>query len=86
MQFEVATHRLEHEFGARVTLESLPYSLARRTDLASMAELNRVSGVEVMTRDQDGELLALFPNKWRLESVRASASELRLEPLVAAEG
>jgi peptide chain release factor 3 len=85
MQFEVATHRLENEFGAKVTLESLPYTLARRTDLASMAQLNRLSGVEVMTRDQDGELLALFPNKWRLESVRSNASGLRLEPLVAAE-
>ena len=86
MQFEVATHRLEHEFGARVTLESLPYSLARRTDPASTGELNRVPSVEVLTRVQDGALLALFPNSWRLDSVRLNAPGLRLEPLVAAAG
>ena len=37
MQFEVASHRMEHEFGARISLDSLPYSLAMRTDEASVA-------------------------------------------------
>ena len=31
MQFEVATHRMENEFGAPLLLEHLGYSLARRT-------------------------------------------------------
>ena len=32
MQFEVAQHRMEHEFNAPIELERLPYSLALRTD------------------------------------------------------
>src|SRR4028119_79317 len=36
MQFEVASHRMEHEFSAPVHLEPLPYTLAIRTDEASV--------------------------------------------------
>ena len=35
MQFEVAQHRMEHEFSAPIELERLPYTLALRTDEAS---------------------------------------------------
>src|SRR3712207_8471324 len=31
MQFEVAEHRMAGEFGAPITLDRLPYTLARRT-------------------------------------------------------
>ncbi len=83
MQFEVATHRLEHEFGAKVQLEHLEYSLARRTDASSAPALSRARGAEVLTRDRDGALLALFTDKWRLASVVRDQPELTLEPLVA---
>jgi len=44
MQFEVATHRLENEFGAPVELSMTNYTLARRTNEESMSELDRLLG------------------------------------------
>ncbi len=41
MQFEVATHRIEHEFGVKVRLDRLDYSLARRTDAAGAVGAGR---------------------------------------------
>jgi peptide chain release factor 3 len=84
MQFEVASHRMEHEFGARITLERLPYSIARITDRDSAAELARASNVEVLQR-ADGELLALFSDKWSLRVIENNKPHLTLIPMVAAE-
>jgi peptide chain release factor 3 len=83
MQFEVAAHRMEHEFGAPVQLEPLPYSLAMRTDEASVAGITASSGTEVLRRS-DGELLALFTTKWVMRMVQGKP-DLTLEPLVAAQ-
>jgi peptide chain release factor 3 len=84
MQFEVAQHRMETEFGAPVELSPLDYSLARLTDAASEPVLNRESGVEVLTRSSDGALLALVTGKWRLDRLQRDHPECRLEPLIAA--
>ena len=82
LQFEVATARLKQEFGVPVALDSLPYSLARRTEAEYVALLNGEAGVEVAER-RDGALLALFPDKWRLSSVQRRHPDVVLEPLVA---
>jgi peptide chain release factor 3 len=82
MQFEVAAHRMKGEMGAEITLDRLPYSLARRTDRASAVELDRQSGVEVLARS-DGELLALFADTWRLGRTQRDLPDAVLEPLVA---
>ncbi len=84
MQFEVAAHRMEHEFGAPVQLEPLPYNLAMRTDEASVPGITASSGTEVLRRS-DGELLALFTTKWVARVVREGKPDLTLEPLVAAQ-
>jgi peptide chain release factor 3 len=81
MQFEVAEHRMGHEFGAPVTLERLDYSLARRTDHASAPALNAQRSVEVLSRT-DGELLAIFSDRWRLQSVERELPDAVLEALV----
>ncbi|MCA1711678.1 MAG: peptide chain release factor 3 [Actinobacteria bacterium] len=83
MQFEVATHRMENEFNAPVTLDRLEYSLARRTNREWGKVLDRESGVEVLERG-DGELLALFAGQWRLTRVLRDHPDVLLEPLVAA--
>lgn len=82
LQFEVAAHRMEHEFGAPVDLEHLPYTLARATSTADVPILERERGCEVAVRD-DGTVLALFTDRWRLESVRKAHPTATLEPLVA---
>jgi peptide chain release factor 3 len=83
MQFEVATARLQAEFGVATTIEHLPYQLARRTDAAGQEALQQAPGVEVLTRVRDGALLALFPNRWRLDTVSRNNPGLMLEPLLA---
>jgi peptide chain release factor 3 len=84
MQFEVAVHRMEHEFGAPIDLERLPYSLALRTDEASAAGISAARGAEVLQRT-NGELLAVFTDKWGLRVLQQNKPELTLEPLVAAQ-
>ncbi len=83
MQFEVATARLESEFGVATSIEHLPYQLARRTDAVGQEALRTAPGVEVATRVRDGALLALFPNRWRLDTVARNNPDVVLEPLLA---
>ncbi|WP_040339566.1 peptide chain release factor 3 [Candidatus Blastococcus massiliensis] len=85
MQFEVATHRMEHEFGAPVDLDRLPYSLALRTDEASAPGILAAARNAEILRRGDGELLAVFPDKWGLRVLQQNKPELLLEPLVAAQ-
>ena len=83
MQFDVAVARLAAEFNVATTIEHLPYELARRTDTAGEQDLQRAYGVEVLTRDRDGARLALFPNPWRLNTIRTDHPDLMVEPLLA---
>jgi peptide chain release factor 3 len=82
MQFEVAEQRMAGEFNAPIRMEPLGYSVARRTRPEDAAQLNAMSGVEVLTKS-DGTLLALFSDKWRVQAVERTYPELLLEPLVA---
>ncbi|HUP31519.1 MAG TPA: peptide chain release factor 3, partial [Gaiellaceae bacterium] len=70
MQFEVAVYRLEHEFGAPVSTEATPYSVARRTDDDGEEQLRGVGGVRVARRE-DGTLLALFHSELYLRRIAA---------------
>ena len=82
MQYEVVSHRMEHEFNAPIHLEQLGYTLARLVHPDQADEVNALSGVEVLRRS-DGALLALFPDKWRAESVGRLHPHLELATLVA---
>ncbi len=82
MQFEVATHRLEGEFGAPVELSATSYRVARRTDEASTPALSAMGGVVVLER-ADGTRYALFESPYWLARVETEHPELRLEKLVA---
>jgi peptide chain release factor 3 len=82
MQFEVVEQRMAAEFKAPVRMDTLAYAVARRTRREDVERLNQSRGVEVLTRS-DGELLALFPDKWRINSVLREHPDVMLEPLVA---
>ncbi|PRX95531.1 peptide chain release factor 3 [Allonocardiopsis opalescens] len=84
LQFDVVKHRMEHEFRSPIELNTLGYSLARRTDADSAPKLAVLPGAEVLRRRLDGELLALFSDRWRLRVVRRENPGLTLEPLLAA--
>jgi peptide chain release factor 3 len=82
MQFEVMQARMELEYNVETITEPVPYSVARRTDAESAAELGRQRGVEVFTRT-DGELIALFGDKWKLAFIERELPHLTMDPLVA---
>ena len=81
LQFDVAEHRLRHEFGAPVKLAPAPWTAARLTDTASAAALGAMSGVTVATR-ADGELMALFESPYWLARLQADHPELTLQRLI----
>ena len=82
MQFEVAEHRMASEFSAPIRLEHLGYTLARAIAPEDVPMLRGVPRVEVLTRN-DGEVLVLFPDKWRLATLQRDQPALRLRPLLA---
>ncbi|WP_313674651.1 peptide chain release factor 3 [Mycolicibacterium sp.] len=83
MQFEVATHRMATEFNAPVSLEPLPYTIARAVDPEDAPIVDRQASMEVLTRT-DGVMLALFATKWRLKGFQEDNPGVRLSSLVAA--
>ena len=85
MQFEVASHRLENDFGAPMELTSTNYTIARSTDKESETKLGSMQGVAVLAR-KDGSLLALFESSYWMDRVLADHPELTLERMVAEGG
>ncbi|MBX3314606.1 MAG: peptide chain release factor 3 [Actinobacteria bacterium] len=84
MQFDVALHRLENEFGAPVELSPTSYTVARRTDRTTADALRAMRGVDVLER-KDGTLIAVFESTYWLERLEAEQPELVLETLVAGD-
>ena len=82
MQFEVAVHRLENEFGAPVELSPTSYRVARRTDEAGADQLRGMRGVRVLGRS-DGTQLALFESPYWVDRLEQEHPDLLLERLVA---
>ena len=85
MQFDVVLHRMEHEFSSPIALDYLPYNIARVTDAEGAAVLGRsrlVTG-EALTRRSDDVLLALFGDKWQMNSFVRSNPDVKLEALIA---
>lgn len=82
MQFDVAVHRLENEFGAPVQLSPTPYKLARLTDATSATVLRPMKGVRVLSRT-DGTLIALFESQYWVARLEQEHPDLVLDRLVA---
>ncbi len=82
MQFDVAVHRLENEFGAPVELSTTSYRVARTTDAESEPVLRAMSGVTVLRR-ADGTRYALFESPYWLDRVEREQPELTLDRLLA---
>ena len=82
MQFEVASARLDAEFGAPAEISMTRYAIARLTDEETAPSLRGMSGVRVLGRS-DGALLALFESIYWLQRIESDHPEWTLEPLVA---
>ncbi|CRZ16228.1 peptide chain release factor 3 [Mycolicibacterium neworleansense] len=85
MQFEVAAHRMATELSAPISLENLPYQVARVVRPEDAEFVNRQVSCEVLTRS-DGVMLVLFSTPWRLEGFQRDNPDIKLGSLVAAEG
>jgi peptide chain release factor 3 len=82
MQFDVAAHRLENEFGTPVGLDHLPYTVVRRlTDPAHRGIIEASGRGEVLTRT-DGTELALFSDQIALSVMQRKTPDLAVEELV----
>lgn len=82
MQFEVMMARMENEYNVETISDPIPYSVARRTTPETATELSKQRGVEVFQRT-DGELVALFGDKWKLAFIEKEHPEFELLPMVA---
>jgi peptide chain release factor 3 len=80
MQYEVVNDRMTQEFNCPVSLEPLAHTIAQLTTPAAVEVLSGEVSVEVAT-GTDGATIALFPNAWRLKSVRRDHPELELTGL-----
>jgi peptide chain release factor 3 len=80
MQFEVASHRLAHEFGAPSVLTRTPYVVARFTDRETAAHLAGRDGAIVLARP-DGRLVALFDNRSWLRRLEDDHPEWALDAI-----
>jgi peptide chain release factor 3 len=78
MQFDVARHRLEHEFGAEVELEPAPWRVARRTDEAG-EEVLRSARYGTLLLRADGTRLALFATDFQLERFERDHPDVTLD-------
>lgn len=85
MQFEVAAHRMATELSAPISLENLPYQVARVVSPEDAEFVNKQVSCEVLTRT-DGVMLVLFSTPWRLEGFQRDNPNIKLGSLVAAEG
>jgi peptide chain release factor 3 len=86
MQFEVASHRMEHEFASPIRLEQLSYRAVRRlADPAQRSVVDSGRRSEVLTR-LDGTDLALFGEEMDVRLLQRAHPELVLESLVAEGG
>ena len=82
LQFDVFGYRLAGEFGAPAEILPAGYQAIRRTDATSLPRLRDIGGIRVLRRS-DGEIVALFENRYRLARLEQDEPELTLEPLVA---
>ncbi|NDK30270.1 peptide chain release factor 3 [Nesterenkonia haasae] len=80
MQFDVVVERMSGEFNAPITLDVLDYTFACQIDHAAGEALTGHRDCEVVMRE-DGTLLGLFPNPWKLRSVKRQYPEITLEPM-----
>jgi peptide chain release factor 3 len=66
LQFDILAYRLEHEYGANVLMDRLPYSHARWVEGATSAKDLLAARIPLAVTDQDGRLVALLRDEWEV--------------------
>jgi len=74
LQFDVLAYRLEHEYGAKVSMERLPYAFARwvRANDGTKLEGKALEArrVPLAVADVDGHAVALLRDQWELLRIK----------------
>jgi len=78
LQFEVLQYRIEHEYGAAIALDRLPYAHARWV-VGEGFEPKKFDweGNRQTVQDRDGLPLVLFRDDWALDHAREKHPELK---------
>ncbi len=66
LQFDVLTFRLEHEYGAKVAFDLLPYQHARWVEGVDSCEELQARRIPMAVLDRDDRVVALFRDEWEL--------------------
>ncbi len=82
LQFEVAVHRFQTEFGAPVMTRPLRWTVARHTDAEGEALLRNSSAGSVL-QGRDGARLAVFETEFQLARFERAHPEARLDSVLA---
>jgi peptide chain release factor 3 len=82
LQFEVFADRLDVEFNVPIEVGTTPYEAIRLTDERSAGRLREIGGIRILQRG-DGELVALFESRYRLQRVENDEPELTLAHILA---
>jgi peptide chain release factor 3 len=78
LQFEVLQYRLEHEYGAKIALDRLPFSHARWVVGANFdPKAFDWEGNRQTVQDRDGLPLVLFRDDWALQHAEEKHPELK---------
>ncbi len=77
LQFEVLQYRVEHEYGANIILDRLPFTQARWVVGTFEAKTFDWEGNRVTVQDRDGLPLVLFRDEWALNHAREKHPELK---------
>jgi peptide chain release factor 3 len=74
LQFQVAEHRMEHEFGAPLSVTAAPWNEAHRVEEPHVTHLEGARGTEIV-RDAKGRAFALFESRFWMERAYETAKE-----------
>jgi peptide chain release factor 3 len=78
LQFEVLAYRIENEYGCKVNLAKLPYTVARWVEGSGFNRNNFDQGdTSMVVLDRDELPLVLFRNDWALRYAEDRAKDLR---------
>ncbi len=76
LQFDVLCFRIEHEYGAKIAFDLLPYSAARWVDGVSSAQDLTDRYVPLAVLDRDDRPVALFRDSWEVDRAKMDNEDL----------
>ena len=69
LQFDVLIFRLQHEYGAKIEFDRLPYEFARWVEGPETADELVAKRIPLAVHDVDGALVALFRDQWEVDRI-----------------